>query len=737
MEIGSAIISIKRMKNSKMIFRRILAIIFLIGVIIGGTTVCAFTSEKIPVLFLGSYNQGMVFSDQELLGVQDSLAHLGNRVDLHIEYMDSKWISDPTHIKNLYALYSHKYNTTNFSVIIVADDSAFEFVKKYRNEIFPGAPVVFSGINFYSDDMLDGVENFTGVVEDKDIRNTISTALVLFPHTQNIYVIHDQTDTGIATEKQIQATLPEFEKRARFIFISNVSVNELLDTVQILPPDSIILLEAFNRDRDGNIFTHEQIGDLVANATSTPMFGNTEMYIGHGIIGGKIPTGYQQGQIAGSMAEQILSGIPAGSIPVMKNSPNQYIFDYRKLVQFHIPESALPPGSIIANKPESPTVPIFIVYIAGIIIVFMAAFVVILVLTVHIRRKSEERIKKSEQKFHALFDQTFQYTGLLTLEGKVLEINKAARALCQETPEHIAGEFFWETPWWSHSEDLRSRVKEGIGKAAKGEFVRFEVSHIDTVGNIHYIDFSLKPVMDEHGNIILLIPEGRDITDRRKAELSLQQVTKKMKLLNRIVFTDIRNAVFSLAGYLELEKSLPCDPRMQGYLEKQTLIVQQIDNSLNFAKKYQDLGLQTPTWQNIKHTFLFAISHLNLAGISHLQEVKNLEVYADPLLESVFFALAENSITHGKKVTEIYLRYEIQENGLSIIFEDNGIGIPDSMKENIFERKSENKKGMGLFLTREILGISGITIRETGVYNKGARFEMHVPEGEYRFITRD
>jgi len=718
-------------------FCRILIFFFLISFITGGTTAYAIDTDKIPVLFISSYNQGMVFSDQELLGVRDSLSSLGDNLDLHIEYMDTKRISDPTHIKNLYTLYKHKYNATNFSVIITADDSAFGFLKEYRDELFPGAPVVFSGLNFYSDDMLLGKNNFTGVVEDKDFRNTLNIAISLFPRTKNIYVIHDQTDTGIATEKQIRITLPEFEDRVRFIFITNVSVNKLLDTVRTIPPDSIIILEAYNRDRNGQIFTHEQIGDLIANATSTPMFGNTEMYVGHGIIGGKIPTGYQQGQVAGSMAEKILSGTPAGSIPVLKNNPNVNMFDYNKIVQYHIPESALPPDSIIINKPESPQVPILIVYIACIIIIFMATLVIILVYIIRMRRRSEKKIKKSEQKFHAIFDQTFQYTGLLSLSGKVLEINKTALALCRENPEDIVGKFFWDTPWWSHSVDLKTRVKEGVRKAARGEFVRFEVTHIDKESAIHYIDFSLTPVMDEHGNVILLIPEGHDITDRRKAELTLQQVTKKMKLLNRIVFTDIRNAVFSLAGYLELEKDLPCDPRMQGYLEKQTNIVQQIDDSLNFAKKYQDLGLQPPTWQNIKHTFLFAISHLDLGGISHSYTVEDLEVYADPLLESVFFALAENSLLHGEHISEIRLNYELQGTGLSMIFEDNGIGIPDSMKENIFERKNESKKGMGLFLTREILAISNITIRETGTYMKGARFEMYVPEGEYRFRTRE
>jgi signal transduction histidine kinase len=177
---------------------------------------------------------------------------------------------------------------------------------------------------------------------------------------------------------------------------------------------------------------------------------------------------------------------------------------------------------------------------------------------------------------------------------------------------------------------------------------------------------------------------------------------------------------------------LPMDEKMRQYLDKQIGIVQTITESLKFVKNYQDLGLRLPAWQSIQQSFLFGISHLDISKISRKLNIKGLEIYADPLFENVFFTLAENVVLHGRTATEIALFYQETREGLMLVFEDNGVGIPEDMKEKIFDRRYEKKKGMGLFLAREILEITGMTIKESGEHGKGARFEIFVPKGVYR-----
>ncbi len=162
-------------------------------------------------------------------------------------------------------------------------------------------------------------------------------------------------------------------------------------------------------------------------------------------------------------------------------------------------------------------------------------------------------------------------------------------------------------------------------------------------------------------------------------------------------------------------------------------MVQTISESLKFASQYQNLGLKPPAWQDVTQTFLYGISHLDLLKFSRTLEVEGLEIYGDPLLENVFFTLTENVVLHGKTATRITLRYQETPEGLTLFFEDNGVGVPPEMKKNIFNRKFEEKRGIGLFLTREILSVTGITIDEAGEPGKGARFEFHVPKDMYRF----
>ncbi|NMB79707.1 MAG: hypothetical protein GYA23_11515, partial [Methanomicrobiales archaeon] len=220
-----------------------------------------------------------------------------------------------------------------------------------------------------------------------------------------------------------------------------------------------------------------------------------------------------------------------------------------------------------------------------------------------------------------------------------------------------------------------------------------------------------------------------------RSQQALSQARTKLNVLNTVTFQDIQNAIFSLNGYRELGKSSITDETLKKYAEKETAIISRISDSLRFASQYQNLGLNPPRWQNVQQAFLYAISHLDISPYSRNLRVEGLEVFSDPLFETVFLALSENVILHSKTATEISLHYQETQDGIILIFEDNGSGIPDDMKEMVFDRQFEEKKEMGLFLVREILSITGMTIRETGVPGKGARFEIYVPEGGFRFSS--
>ena len=142
-----------------------------------------------------------------------------------------------------------------------------------------------------------------------------------------------------------------------------------------------------------------------------------------------------------------------------------------------------------------------------------------------------EQLVATERRFRAIFDQTFQFTGLLDVEGTLLEANQTALGFAGLRPQDVIGKPFWETPWWSHSRALQERLRKAIRDAARGEVVRFEATHPGRDNRLHHVDFSLKPVHDANGAVILLIPEGRDITERKEAEDALRRSEERFRFL--------------------------------------------------------------------------------------------------------------------------------------------------------------------------------------------------------------
>jgi ABC-type amino acid transport substrate-binding protein len=219
-----------------------------------------------------------------------------------------------------------------------------------------------------------------------------------------------------------------------------------------------------------------------------------------------------------------------------------------------------------------------------------------------------------------------------------------------------------------------------------------------------------------------------------RSEQALMQARSKLSLLNTLTFQDIQSGIFSLSGYIQLARGLNQTEAAQNCLEKGEGILNSLSESLAFAKNYQNLGIRQPRWQNVNYVLLSALSHLDFSRIRRTVDVGDLEIYADPLLEDVFVTLMENVLESGAGATEVSIRYQVNQGALTIFFMDNGPGVPAGRKEEIFSREFSQKKGRNsLFLAREILSITTITIVENGEPGKGARFEILVPEGEYRF----
>ena len=215
--------------------------------------------------------------------------------------------------------------------------------------------------------------------------------------------------------------------------------------------------------------------------------------------------------------------------------------------------------------------------------------------------------------------------------------------------------------------------------------------------------------------------------------LALTHANDKLNLLSSITRHDILNQLTAFGAYLELIKSNISDKKILDYITKEETISETIKAQILFTKDYQELGVLSPQWHDVKKTILTATATLPLPPHTLSVTFDNLEIYADPLLEKVFYNLVENSLRHGGALTRVtFSCTHPGPDGLTLIYEDNGVGVPFQYKEAIFNRQYFKHTGFGLFLSREILSMSGLSIRETGKPGKGARFEISVPEGKFR-----
>ncbi len=176
------------------------------------------------------------------------------------------------------------------------------------------------------------------------------------------------------------------------------------------------------------------------------------------------------------------------------------------------------------------------------------------------RARTESALRQSEQKFRAVFDQAFQLVGVLRADGTLLQANRAALQAAGITEDAILGKLFWETPWWSHSVQMQEKIRSAVLQAADGKFTRFEATYASADGRLHHIDFSLTPVPDAQGRVVLLIPEGRDITERKRAEEALLLNTERLNALLQLnqmagaTLDDITSYTFAAAVRLTRSK---------------------------------------------------------------------------------------------------------------------------------------------------------------------------------------
>jgi len=351
------------------------------------------------------------------------------------------------------------------------------------------------------------------------------------------------------------------------------------------------------------------------------------------------------------------------------------------------------------------------------------------------RKHAEETLKKSEADFRNIIETMQDVFYRINREGIITMISPYGAGLMGYTsPEEICGklvasEFYADPKERDEFTAFLQREKKVTG---------YPLTLKDRYGNLHYALASSHLIYDEAGTIDGIEGILHDITHLRQVEHALRQANRQIALMASITRHDIRNQLMVLTGYLGLSLQAVDDPKRAAELiAKEQQIASVIGQQINFTTAFDGMGEKSPEWQDPVPLMEKARSALPFRDIRLEVSLSGIEMFADPLLEKVFYNLFDDALRHGgERMTTIRVHFRKDESSLTLIIEDNGAGIPAENKSKIFERGFGKNTGLGLFLVKEILSITGMSIRETGVPGSGARFEITVPKGTYRITTQ-
>jgi PAS domain S-box-containing protein len=349
------------------------------------------------------------------------------------------------------------------------------------------------------------------------------------------------------------------------------------------------------------------------------------------------------------------------------------------------------------------------------------------------RRKHAETIIMENQRtleeivhtYRTIFENTGTAMVLLEEDTTISLANAEFERLSGYPRDAIEGKKHWTE--FVLAEDLdRMIVQHRLRRERKeAALTHYEFRFVSRSGGMRNIFLIIDLIPGTKRSVASLI----DITDKIRAQERLKGVNDKLRLLNRITRHDIRNQLTSLKGYLELAGLNFGDPGAFRCIEKGKTVAGIIGEQIEFTADYEDIGISEPQWQDLDRI----MPRSAVPGdVEFLSAITGIEVYADRMLVKVFYNLIDNSVRHGENVRVIRVSSRDSFEGLLIVYEDDGIGIPKNAREEIFVPGHGTQRGLGMFLSREILAITGITIRENGTEGKGVRFEINVPKGAYR-----
>ncbi|MBF0621286.1 MAG: PAS domain S-box protein [Magnetococcales bacterium] len=454
--------------------------------------------ETRHVLLLHSYHSTLDWTSTLSDAARKELTSSGFPVELHEEFMDTKRLYTPDYLEKVRSIFALKYQTKKIDIIIVSDNNAFDFIRKNRDSLFPGVPVVFCGVNNFSDNWLDGLSDFTGVAEMFDAHATVSTLSRLHPNIKEIFVLHDQTPTGLAWAETVRQQVKPLTGTLRFRYSDPFTLETLVEKIKGLSQDTAVLMTVYFRDDVGQYHSPDRLMRQLAQISTVPIYAMLDFFLRNGAVGGNMIGGASQGEAAAVLALRVLRGEKAGDIPVVKSGVNRWQFDHNQLARFQISEKLLPHGSEVINTPSSLYHDYQKEFWSALVVVFLLTILSIALAANVIRRRRIERaltqyqealetrveertehlskeinnrldaeadLKQSQEALRIIINNIQDAVFIYQFNGEIVDINHKMLKMYDLEEDDVIGksllDFFVTNQENAHYEQIWARVEQG------------------------------------------------------------------------------------------------------------------------------------------------------------------------------------------------------------------------------------------------------------------------------------
>ena len=659
------------------------------------------TKRVLIVYELGLSSPSIAVLDQQIRAVLEDSSF---QIELYREYLETTLFPDPKAQKEIREGYIYKYRDRTPDVVITLGPSPIRFLVDSHKSSFKGIPVLFGGLSGapLKDVTLDS--QFTGVWDRVEPTEILEVALRLQPGTKHVVVVGGMDAYDLELEGWFRERLHSYESKLDFTYLTNLPMTQLLERLGKLPPHTIVLLTHIGLDGAGTHFVGASQADpMIVKAANAPVFGVSDVDLGHGEVGGYLDSFTLQGRIIGAMAVRILKGERAQDIPVVKGA-DIYMFDWQALKRWGLKESALPPGSIVLNR--QPTVwESYKAYIVGSISLILAEALLIFGLVWQRGRaqRAEAQLRESEERFRRVANTAPVMIWMSGTDRKCSYVNKTwldftGRSLEAELGDDWAGGL--------HPDDSALSQQTYTEAFDRRESFQLQYQLRRHDGEYRWVLDKGVPRFNPDGTFAGYIGSCIDITDRKLAEEGLATIGRRLieaqeeerAWIGRELHDDINQRLALLAVELDRwDQHISSNPELSDQIRHAQERISEIAKDVQglshrlHSSKLEYLGLATAA-----NSFCKEVSEQNKVEVqfNHAGIPRNLAKEVSLCLFRVLQEALQNAVKHsGVKSFAVDLQGTADVIDLTVA--DVGRGFE--------EQEAFTRHGLGLISMRERL----------------------------------